>query len=273
MKIFFRQAALVLFIFIVCTSCLWAINVFPENRYNHAVTTKSLGLNGPVEYASIPDLTLVIIDEYMFDRSGNCVKHIMKFTLSGNNITTTYQYDNKKQMVGEVYEASRSGIIERINYINNGDGLPITSSRYKENGDLASTTSYTYIDGLLSEVQFVNTKGEVTGRTKRKYDRYGNISNVYSYKGYDDFLSATEYRYDYTNSRVWDGTQIKQYNDKGLMIATAFCTDATKAVKEDDVTKFTYEYDGHGNWIKRTGVGYILREKDKLIERTIKYYE
>lgn len=154
---------------------------------------------------------------------------------SGHLIKKTYENNSEQPKTKEIYNLNKD-IIEKISY--------------GENGVVQEKALYTYDDeGNNIELMFYDANGLIISKWRNIYDKKGNRT--------EDAL------YD------WDGSLLKKhiytYDVQGNMIGVSYYQSGVLVTEET----YTYEYDVHGNWIKKItfGVG-----RTSTVCRSITYY-
>ncbi len=165
---------------------------------------------------------------------------------------TTYQYNDKGDKIEE-RQFTPDGQPDRKYTYGYDERANLTEmTGYRKDGTLTSRTSYAYDNKNNRKALRVETPGYASSSREFTYDDKGNISEEIWYNGAD----GVDFRF----VRSYDGsgnkTQELKYRGRDRLL---------------DMTKWTYEYDKTGNWIKRTtltsdGVEFQIED------RTLVYY-
>lgn len=160
-----------------------------------------------------------------------------------------------------------------------GNGDTLTTKRYNSLGDLISISKmlFNYKGQLIEELNY-NEQGELTQKYTIEYklDDKGEIISETVYDKNHKLFYIKSYTYNYeenttsTTSTYNDMpdintiTKVKK-NDKGLVILEER-TDS----KRHSVTKYEYEFDKQGNWIRE--ISYYGNYPSQIVERAIEYF-
>lgn len=199
-----------------------------------------------------------------YDEKGNELERITSLaggTLNGKEVRT---YDAESNLIENVVW-NDSDVHERQVYFYENEKL-IRIDGYDADGKLEWKQFNSYgKDGLLHEEKYLIT-GKPFGRTTFKYDQTGNLSEAafYSPDGTKTIAligpcrSAHRVTYAYNEQRrpikvtnyepdgaLKEGRQYS-YNAKGLVTSEAFEVHSSR-----QTYSYVYEYDAHGNWIKK----------------------
>ena len=183
--------------------------------------------------------------EERVDRWGGFVKEVNKYDEEGNMVKSLYfdKNDTKKKEV----------VIH-----NNSAGLKIKTELFTEKNGLENRTTFEYDEaGNLLMLVIRNAKGKETLRSEKKYDSNGNEIFWMMYSdGVPDYKRT--FRFNEKNEVIDEQT----YDSKNFKLETD--------------TKFSYEYDDKGNWIKRIAIYKIIPRNGTLFfitNRDIKYVD
>lgn len=185
-------------------------------------------------------------DEYEYDRTGRIITNSVNFKMSDRTYKRFYyKYDRKGRIIEEgeqsgsyaiYYKYDRRGqVTERRTVYNPGGEKPEVSM-----------TFYKYSKGRLAYVD------EGSRSRTYRYDDGGNLAEI----NYED-------------------GQRDVFDSRGNLIETSQpvtleTEDSTEAYEIDTSIKAEYEYDPHGNWIKRTN--YYEGKAISTTTREIEYY-
>lgn len=165
---------------------------------------------------------------------------------------TNQLLDATGRMIEEIKYHKGDTLYMRYVYTYNEKGARQSMTGYKPDGKVSGKSTWTYDASGKSDSCIVETPGYASSSTKNVYDAMGNIIENTLFNG----RGAIEYRYE------------RDYDDKGNKITE-------RTYKGGDVlrntTKWRYEFDKAGNWIKRTestsdGMDFHIEE------RTITYF-
>ena len=130
---------------------------------------------------------------------------------------------------------------------------------------------------LLIETVTLNAQDKMEYSEVKTYDAKGNLTSNRTYDGFVDGKVLEEFQYDKNNNLIQRKeiinaivtAQLDQtYDDKNNLITERY-TGKDKAVLLD--RKTAYEYDSHGNWIKKTIT--ISGVPKFVVERKIEYFK
>ncbi|MBL0191576.1 MAG: hypothetical protein IPQ18_09605 [Saprospiraceae bacterium] len=127
--------------------------------------------------------------------------------------------------------------------------------------------------GKLSELNWYNLDGKLESKSIYKYDEKGNLSELNMYHSDGSLFFNEAYKYDDMETQIEStiygqhNRVTKKFDDKGNQIEKKiYNSDGSLGSSEN----FTYEFDDHGNWIKRTDF------KDQIaiyiLERNYEYF-
>jgi hypothetical protein len=202
--------------------------------------------------------------------------------LTGRSVTIYYNNGLKKSYLGEEYvlfpgteqtnyhyKYDRAGNILEENHNEQVYGLVRNQNAYNDQGELATITRIDSENNLLSKTYLkyngtgkVSEEKEIGGRGDLYYD------DTFIYNDGNKVIERIN-RHDFSER----GIKFK-YNDHGYVIAeTEFDIMGKDEFMTEEAT-FTYEYDSHGNWIKRMK---FYKSEDKTIPmlmelRSLIYY-
>lgn len=250
----------------------------------HKKDLKALGLKGPVKY--------VVVEMFgnksvrLYSRSGKLLKttfYNSKGEMSGSE---TLEYDDNGRLVEDVLVRNNGfEVTEKYQYFNEGKKVERKSNR-KNHGVKDSDEATFYFDDngrlVKSTALYHRRYGDSKEKYELEYDANGNCVVVnFNHRG-------TKYRTDYTYNKhgkiikelsykegKLSETRLFKYNEKGDEIESS--TDYVVSKRERRlmsssptkyVYKYSYVYDDHGNWIKRTEErnGQKRPESSRLIE-------
>lgn len=190
--------------------------------------------------------------------------------------------------------------IEKFNYRTDGVPLPKTTYSYDKNGVLLKENHYSAVSGkpYLETIYVYDSQG----RSKEKIGKNIEDDKILSRSLYshDEKRNYTEVAdYDWNNvlrgkiGFIWNnqgqvseiigfspkgdslGRGTVTYDEKGNVAEMIFSPADGSAVKKE---KYTYEFDEHGNWIKKTLYHWVTEEGKSfyklmnITHRTIAYY-
>lgn len=167
-------------------------------------------------------------------------------------VKKTHKLDDKGRL-SEILEYSRDGELDRrYAYAYDDRGNLAEVIYYKKDGTLGNKTTYKYDDKNNRTEWKLETPGYATSSRKFIHDDKGNMTEETWHNGKGEI--------DFRFVRTYDanGNKIQELKYKG----------ATQLL---DMTKWNYEYDKKGNWIKKidlTSDGIDFHTE----ERTIVYY-
>lgn len=191
---------------------------------------------------------------------------------------TTYEYDEKKNMVKE----NKFLREETVQYITSFEydekNRKKLESSYKANGDLIYKTIFDYDGDNLAGVETINGADNTTAKIEKfTYNDKGKVLTETSYNSFDKTNSVDEYTYDEKGNQ----TSRSNSKDGNIMGKVAFTYDDKNNQTSINVVdgagttleskSYTFEYDAHGNWVKKT-----IKINDKpafIVERKITYYD
>ena len=212
-----------------------------------------------------------------------------------------YEYNKRHSPIKEDLKDAKGKLLQRtINEYNDINKLRFKSI-YQSDGSLTKKSAYTYVsryklnrvvtydkeghEALILEYKYpkrkkyieittINPKSKVKTKVERYdlnahlimsavYDVVGNLKNKFIFTYQNDKLVKSLY---FIGDDEITRRELK-YNDKGFLIEEKFHY-PQKGVTE--VYAYTYEYDNHANWLKRTK--HINAVPVAVIEREITYY-
>ena len=189
--------------------------------------------------------------------------------------------------------------VEKFNYRTDGVPLPKTTYSHSKNGVLLKENHYSAVSGkpYLETIYVYDSQG----RLKEEIGKNIEDNKILSRKLYshDEKRNYTEVAdYDWNNvlrgmiGFIWNnqgkvseilgfspngdslGKGIVTYEERGNVVEMIFSTAAGAVVKKE---KYTYEFDEHGNWIKKTLYHWVTEEGKSfyklmnITHRTITY--
>ncbi len=178
--------------------------------------------------------------EFVYDEQGRLARRKVTITGSANfegfsqNADETFKYDDKGQ----------------LSQIIGADGQPTVTFTYNNKGQLVKKEDASY------------------GTETYSYDGKGNLAEKKAY-------STITYTYDDQNRKIAykdseGGNGTYKYNEQGDLVEeySSYYSEMDGMDVEDTIA-CTYQYDGQGNWIKRTMTG---SDRKQTTVRKIKYY-
>ncbi len=159
----------------------------------------------------------------------------------------TYHYNSKNQLFkAEEFIENTSTGVETFLYDASGNLI----SRELKKGSYIETYLYTYNAEQLLIKEVLKDNEEGTAET-----------TTYTYKNKE---KALEHWVDYENGKP-DGYIDDVFENGNIVLTTEVESDGTVALREQS----TYEFDAHGNWIRKT---INIDEQYFIVERVIEYY-
>lgn len=184
---------------------------------------------------------------YGYDKKGNVIKEGIYPNAVIQEFKVAYEYDNANNKILE----TRSG-----------KNSPVQRTRYSYNGK------------KMIRKESNNSKGEVTTTEEYTYDAKGNIlTHIISEKS--GSRSAERFEYDKNNNVTkW---QMVTDNDPEVTVSNVYDTENNLTYTKTQVgteafdeRAYTYQYDEHKNWVKKTVT--IKGTNAYKVTRTITYF-
>lgn len=247
---------------------------------------------------------------YKYDQRGNCTeRHVISYEDSARySHTNIFEYDDRgllaqrydlradgRKTKYEAYEYNRKGQKVKYQYRNKAPQTrnemePNPQTRYKYNAD----------GHCVCEVHY-NLNGEIKEVVKMSYDAQGNllkwssIPKIHPNRNGDKIISTGDsyshivkhYRYDQrgncinirtlTNGKKYKNEMVveREYDEWNNCIKYRNYQIDDDSIRHGYTADYQYEYDAHGNWIKR--IEFFARDgvfRPKWITlRQISYYE
>lgn len=170
---------------------------------------------------------------------------------NGNRWTGVYHYDNDGRL-DNIYWLKEDTLMFNHDIVYHDDGK--VERKWIEVRTNNNTGSNVYLldkMGNIQEQMFVDPGGNIGYSGKFKRDSEGKITKMMGYNGQGDIIN------DYSDYK---------YNEKGLFVSAHM--NILGGNKHDQtMAPMFYEFDDHGNWIKRYDKVWLL------VERDIVYYE
>jgi hypothetical protein len=199
--------------------------------------------------------------------------------------TTLYRYDTRGQKTGEYVAADEGDLVPMRLYAYDDDGRLSADAAYHLCRTFSALHLYTYDpDGqLIADLEYASRR---LTRREFQYGAQGSVERVTIHRN-GRFLSLAHYTYDDRGriaavvSEQPDGTLVRRlyrYDEHGNLIIFAETHPRDPLQDKTEIT--SYEYDTHGNWIRRTIIravnpldedGQPFEEPVQVIERTIHY--
>ena len=197
-----------------------------------------------------------------FDRDG---KRVEKFHYRIDGVAlpkTTYSYDSNGVLLKENYYSAVSGepYLETIYTYDSQGKLKQEISRNIEDNKVFSRKLYSHdLKRNYTEVVEYNSDSVVRGKLGFSWNNQGKVSEVIGFSPKGEIL----------------GKGTISYDEKGN-IAEMVCSPSDGSPERRE--KYTYDFDGQGNWVKKTLYHWVTEEgksKYKLMNityRTMVYY-
>lgn len=179
-----------------------------------------------------------------------------------NDFYNIYDSDGRKIEEGIFDDYSDGGLLYKIVYTYNNNGILIEGNYYSTNDEFLRKQTYTYDKiGNLIEKTSINFDGSFAEKLTFIYNELGNNieENIYNNSNqrtkltyqYDSIGNKIEKKYFNINGGLMSLTKYK-YNENGFMVE-----ENKEHFPEIDILskKITYKYDMHGNKIEENGDG------------------
>jgi TonB family protein len=210
---------------------------------------KRAGLAGQVYAVS----SRTKFDDQKHGKSGDTIHHSTQYYDKDGNLTLELSYINNVVVTRKTFSRPATGeLVEKAESMNPANGQPETQPaisvhitrhtfKYDSGGRLEKEDTY-HEDGSEDEIEYA-------------YDSRGRIARETRRLGKDPKISTMIMTYDSGPLE----TGIAQYHPYPDLISTQ---------------TFTYEFDSHGNWTKKTAASTApgIPEMEVLVERIISYY-
>lgn len=207
-----------------------------------------------------------------------------------NSVLESEYWYNEKGLVKRMWTVYTTGTLKGktsdVRYVYNDFGKHLADTSYNENGELKHLTIYKYnSDSLLEERTVYQADGGVLSSTKYYYDENKRETMTAEAVAYSDSKNYTETKYDSkgrkskfvrsSSSRASETTY--SYLDFGHDECTTMLeTVTTKTGQTFKRTDYEYEYDDHGNWIKKitydVNIGNEIKTAKQVQYREIVYF-
>ena len=248
---------------------------------------ESPGMNYKIEYNTKGFVTSAT---YFVFRDSLESRNLFKYDGGGAKITEEwftnenkldFRVENKYSNLGKLIETKKyheeGPYFERSLYENNGVGNITKWTLCDGTNAVITISNYTYDDkGDRIEEASNNAKGKLMRKTLSVYDNRHNPTEIATYNPDGSPIGKQKFTYDYkgnvSSQSNFDnkGKLVEKfawtYNNSGFEIAWTN-TDRTGYVMYNYT--YIYEYDSHGNWIKKTNIK--DGEADFITIRSIKY--
>ena len=200
-----------------------------------------------------------------YDEKGNQVEHIIDEFYGMRRSKDVRKYDSKGMLIESVLSEAEGVLTRQVFTYENGKLMRIVS--YEGDGKVEITEDNSYgKDGRLLETKYTTRQGPF-GKTVYKHDEKGNLAEVafYHSSGARSIAIAGPcvgyHRITYTYDEQRNPTKLVYYEPDGSVKQTwQYSYDAkglvtTYVLQYYDVKQtfvYVYEFDSHGNWIKKT---------------------
>lgn len=203
-----------------------------ENSYGRLTKFNSAGYRTEYnEFLGNDSLSYRITYNYNFKEKKADVAYFNKDLKP--TITKKYFYNNKGLQIDQLEYTVDGQFDRRYAYKYDDRDNLIETIGYKNDGSISSKTTYKY-DSKNQKISYlIETPGYANSSRTFIYDEKGNMIEEYWYNG----QGAVDFKF----VRLYDanGNKIQETNYK-------------KGTQLIGTTKWSYEYDSKGNWIKKT---------------------
>lgn len=250
---------------ILTTIALAAVSILPFCAHSQAMLTDTQreGLKGRVQM--IQETTRGSKGQVMrmctatyFNIIGNYNKVVFEDTTGTPQMEVRYMYDSLGVLAREDrFSSSDSELLLENTYTHDWESHVITMEILGVKDSLSETIVYNFDEkGLLKKVSTIDGQGNLLARDFYSYDDKGQRTEILYTEGSEESYCRTEHlRYD---------------SDGNIIECRTLCIS-----KERQRLCYTYDFDHHGNWVKK--YVYDLHDKNvallQTITREIHYYE
>jgi len=222
------------------------------NRDGYRTLVRQFTLSGgtfserSVEYGKPGEISLEVIDHREPGESGT-----WSYNRIGNKATAVFTNPE-----GEVVQSRRM--------VEDQKGRIIDDRKFGAEGEEFYRIEATYEDSNLIETKRFE-HGQYEGRVERKYDDEGRLVEEFRRDSFDSPYSRSVFEY----NELGDVSRLREYRWVGAEQEETLFNDF----------RYTYEYDDHGNWVRRIDDVTYRAERGRMRDavetaiREITYYE
>lgn len=233
------------------------------------------------------------LDTVTFNRKGDEVERVIYDDYGFLVGKKTLIYDAQSKLVSDSLVDDKGVILSRNIYTYDANAKRLESTSFEENESLKQRYIYDVSNKLKEEVYLY--KDKVVGKTVYKYDERGNPVEIAFFRPGNKKAVApvgpcfNVHKLNYIYDAKDRPTKVVAYEpDDSIKRTTSYVFDdksnIAEEVRDSDYSKlyFThrYEYDTHGNWIKRitkstshSNLGNSSHERVIMMYRKITYFD
>jgi hypothetical protein len=183
------------------------------------------------------------------------------FNASGvETCVAKYEQDESGRLSRATFYCSDSVVNHRELYFYDNTGTKVRQVNTNPDGTAQVSIGFVYQDGRLAQENYYRTDGSLAHRNLRSYDEHGNQIEFSAFDAEGGILLKFGMTYSVDSSGK--PAELRTYSRRNVLLTRE---------------NYTYEFDSHGNWTKRTTIKENFGTGNPTVEvevgyRTLTYY-